>query len=113
MADRKTKGGYESGDTPASELLERFPDVLFQPGAGVAPKTVTQRSTDEPKDAAPKVPLLPCPKCGEPDTAMRWCAGGYSIGYGHCVTTVKDHFHRECPNCRYGWKTFDTLDGAA
>lgn len=34
MADRRTKGGYESGDTPASELA--VPEVLFRPGAGAA-----------------------------------------------------------------------------
>jgi ssDNA-binding Zn-finger/Zn-ribbon topoisomerase 1 len=100
MPDRETKGGHPSGDTPVSELL--VPDVLMWPALGMAPP--------EPQDAAPRVPNLPCPKCGEPDTTMRWCAGGYSLAHGMCVETV-DHFHRGCPRCAYRWTSFDILDG--
>lgn len=46
MPERRTKGGYESDDTPASAL--QVPDVLFRPGLGaMAP---------EPQDAVPPVP---------------------------------------------------------
>lgn len=33
MADRRTRGGYMSGDRPVSELLGRFPEVLTRPAA--------------------------------------------------------------------------------
>ena len=99
--------GYESGTMSASEMAANFPEVLKRPGAGVV--------VPEPQDAPPRVPLLACPKCGEPETTMRWCGGGYSIGWGMCfAASPPDHFHRECTNrCHYKWVTYDTLDGAS
>jgi predicted RNA-binding Zn-ribbon protein involved in translation (DUF1610 family) len=69
-------------------------------------------AADEPVKAPPRVGKLPCPKCGDPDTSMRWCAGGYSIQHGHCTISVHEHFHRGCPNCGHRWLTYDVLDAA-
>jgi hypothetical protein len=102
MTQRRTKGGHESGAMSASELLARFPEVSTQPGLGaVAP---------EPQDAAPRVPDLPCPKCGEPDTSMRFCNGGYSLSWGMCMGDAGEHFHRDCSRCKHRWITYDVLD---
>jgi hypothetical protein len=98
MVERETKGGYPSGDVPAS-ALGPFPEVLTRPAI----------QTAAPLPTAPKVPILACPKCGEPDTTMRWCSGGYSLAHGSCETS-EDHFHRGCPRCTHRWKTFDVLD---
>lgn len=102
MAEHRTKGGYESGTMSASQLLTGFPEVLKRPGADCLAPT-------EPQDTPPKVPILPCPKCGEPDTTIHWCEGGYSIVLGHCGESA-DHFHRGCDRCGHRWKTFDVLD---
>lgn len=96
-------GGYESGSMTVSEMLEHFPEALKRPGAGVA--------TPEPQDAPPRVPTLPCLKCGEPDTTMRYCDGRYSLTWGVCADKGGDHFHRGCPRCTRKWITHDTLDG--
>jgi hypothetical protein len=104
VSERRTKGGYESGDTPVSEMLARFPDVLLRPGAGAV--------VPEPQDAAPRVPNLACPKCGEPETAMRFCSGGYSIKWGMCMAGAGEHFHRDCPRCTHRWATYDVLGAA-
>lgn len=58
---------------------------------------------------APRVPDLPCPKCGEPDTSMRFCNGGYSLSWGMCVGAAEQHFHRGCPRCKHRWTTHDVL----
>jgi hypothetical protein len=41
--------------------------------------------------SAPRVPTLRCPACGHPDTTMRSCAGGYSIGWGMCLGEHGSH----------------------
>lgn len=46
MSERRTKGGYKSGDTPVSAL--QVPDVLFRPGLGA--------TIPEPQDAVPPMP---------------------------------------------------------
>lgn len=100
MAERRTKGGHMAADVPASALP--FPEVLTRPGAGVV--------VPVPQDAPPRVPTLPCPKCGETDTKMRWCSGSYSMHWGACtVQEPGDHFHRACPRCTHKWTTYDTL----
>lgn len=100
MTDRRTRGGHESGDTPVSELL--VPEVLFRPGLGMA--------APEPQDAAPRVPDLPCTKCGELDTMMRFCSGQYTLHWGSCdAKGDAEHFHRECPRCKHRWTTYDVL----
>jgi hypothetical protein len=102
MGDGKTKGGYVSGDTTVSELS--VPEVLLRPGLGMA--------TQEPQDTPPRVPILACPKCGESDTTMRWCDGGYSLRHGMCSGQDRNHFHRGCGRCGYSWISNDTLDSA-
>lgn len=97
-------GGHESGSMTVSEMLEHFPESLKRPVAGA--------TEPEPQDAAPRVPILACPKCGEPDTTMRWCDGLYSLTWGMCADKDGDHFHRDCKRCKYRWITHDTLDAA-
>lgn len=102
MAEHCTKGGYESADIPASELGP-FPNVLTRPGMGTA--------TPEPQDAVPHVPNLPCPKCGETGTTMRYCDGSYTLTWGMCGdrTGTDGHFHRACTRCTCQWVTYDVL----
>ena len=81
----------------ASELVERFPESLKRPATGAE---------------APRVPNLVCPKCGEPETTMRFCSGGYSIKWGMCMVGTGEHFHRDCPRCTHRWVTYDVLGAA-
>lgn len=99
MGERKTRGAHVSADIQVSELP--VPEVLFRPGAGM-PRSA-------PQDAAPRVPNLPCPKCGTPDTTMRFCDGGYSLSWGMCMGDAGEHFHRDCPRCKHRWSTHDVL----
>ena len=102
MVERRTRGGYESGSMTASEMLENFPESFKRPATEPAP---------EPQDAPPRVPNLPCPKCGNADTTMRFCSGGYSLTWGMCADHAPaGHFHRDCPRCTHRWTTYDVLD---
>lgn len=98
------RGGYESGSMSASELLQ-LPEALLKPGAGMPLETAA-----EPVDAAPYVPTLRCSMCGHPDTTMRVCEGGYSLGWGMCTAEPQSHFHRGCGRCGCKWITYDTLE---
>ena len=101
MAEHRTKGGYESGTMTASELIGNFPESLKRPAMGAAP---------EPQDTPPRVPNLPCPKCGEADTGMRYCDGGWTLAWGSCdANEAAEHFHRRCPRCSHRWATRDVL----
>lgn len=100
MPERRTKGGYESADIPASAMP--FPDAFTRPAMGTR--------APGPQDAAPRVPNLACPKCGEPDTGMRWCNGTYSLTFGMCLDDKRgEHFHRDCSRCKHRWVTRDVL----
>lgn len=49
MTEHRTKGGHESGDTPVSEMLARFPNVLLRPATDAVPEyayTVTVHDKD-------------------------------------------------------------------
>lgn len=99
MGERKTRVGYVSGDIPVSALP--FPAAFTRPAMSVA--------APEPQDAAPRVSNLPCPKCGETGTMMRFCNGGYSLSWGMCMSDAGEHFHRDCSRCKHRWTTHDVL----
>ena len=113
---RRTKGRHdmtEPAETAAEPLASATTDnprsalsVDSGPAGGATERNgVTRWQHDE------RLPDPPCPKCGHPDTAMRYCDGKpltRQIG-DRCLEREPDHFHRRCKRCHYQWQTGDVL----
>ena len=61
---------------------------------------------------AEEVPHYPCPKCGNPEAALKYLRSWNVV---LCPTTGHDgeHFHRICQRCSFVWATYDVLQEVA
>jgi hypothetical protein len=92
-------------------------------GAGPAHRVRALESqitaAEEPVPPAPRVPDLPCPKCGHTGVSIAYCDACDRRPYtssirkyedDYCSHGDVDHFHRACRRCTYRWKTEDALN---
>lgn len=69
---------------------------------------------DEPEPFVPRVPEIPCSKCGGDEVRLLYVSGLRNDCGVNSVCWIEsrsreEHFHRTCQRCHYQWPTFDVL----